>query len=195
MTVTKEIEIEAKNLVTEQQFHLICEQFSLTASDFKTQVNYYFDTKDYSLKKKRTALRIRKKDNSFELTLKQPNEVGLLETNEPLSEEEAKLMIHEQILPNGEVNKIIQSLINNERLYLIGELVTERAEIAYKNGTLVFDKSTYLNKTDYELEFEGEDEEEVENIFSELLQKYNIERLPAKNKIARLFDYQKEIGN
>lgn len=190
--MTKNVEIEAKNLVTKEQFEQLCHIFSIGPKLFQKQTNYYFDTNDFLLKEKLTALRIREKNEQYELTLKQPLEVGLLETNETITSQEARLMIERHIVPEGEVKRIIQSLIDKEPLQLVGQLVTERAEIYYKGGTLVFDKSTYFNHTDYELEYEGTDEVHVENTFSQLLREHNIERRPAKNKIARLFEYKNE---
>lgn len=49
------------------------------------QVNYYIDTPDFKLKQHRSALRIRVKDKQFEMTLKTPAEVGLMEYNHIIS--------------------------------------------------------------------------------------------------------------
>lgn len=188
--MAKEIEIEAKNLVTKEEFERLCRHFAVEKHQFQTQTNFYFDTKQFLLRNQKTALRIRKKGDAYEMTLKQPNEVGLLETNEKITEEEAKKMIDEHIVPNGEIKRLLTRLIGNEPLSLIGQLTTQRAQIAYKGGTLVFDKSTYFDITDYEIEYEGKNENEVERIFSELLKEHHIERKQAENKIARLFAYK-----
>ena len=48
-TMTQEIEIEFKNIVTKEEFDTLCKSFSIEA--FTKQVNHYFETPDFSLKK------------------------------------------------------------------------------------------------------------------------------------------------
>ena len=62
-------------------------------------MNHYFETPDFSLKAG-SALRIRHKGETYTLTLKQPAEIGLLETHQVVTEDEAKMMM--------ETNTIIQ---------------------------------------------------------------------------------------
>lgn len=57
-TMTQEIEIEFKNIVTEEEFNTLCKSFSIEV--FTKQVNHYFETPDFSLKAG-SALRIRHK--------------------------------------------------------------------------------------------------------------------------------------
>ncbi len=83
--MTQEIEIEFKNLLTKSEFLKLSEALCMKEHDFKQQVNHYFDTKDFSLKQKKSALRIREKDGAFVLTLKEPAAVGLLETHQELA--------------------------------------------------------------------------------------------------------------
>ncbi len=59
--MTQEIEIEFKNLLTKSEFLKLSEALCMKEHDFKQQVNHYFDTKDFSLKQKKSALRIREK--------------------------------------------------------------------------------------------------------------------------------------
>ena len=47
--MTQEIEIEFKNIVTEEEFDTLCKSFSIEA--FTKQVNHYFETPGFSLKK------------------------------------------------------------------------------------------------------------------------------------------------
>lgn len=53
-------------------------------------MNHYFETPNFSLKEAGSALRIRHKGETYTLTLKQPAEVGLLETHQVVTENEAK---------------------------------------------------------------------------------------------------------
>lgn len=196
MMMSKEIEIEAKNILTSSEFQKLCEAFSITEEDFSTQINYYFDTEELSLKSKKSALRIREKNNQFTLTIKEPNDIGLLETNEAIPLDMATQMIDGQILPKGEVKDVVNRLIGeNYTFTLLGSLTTSRAEVSYLDGTLVFDKSTYLDKTDFELEYEGSDEEQVEKNFQQILDSYHIPKRPTKNKIVRFFEYKQEKGS
>ena len=48
----QEIEIEFKNLLTKEEFYLLCERFSLSEADFIMQENHYFDSEDFALKNK-----------------------------------------------------------------------------------------------------------------------------------------------
>ena len=84
--MTQEIEIEFKNIVTEDEFSTLCQSFSINA--FTKQVNHYFETPSFSLKEAGSALRIRHKGETYTLTLKQPAEVGLLETHQVVTEDE-----------------------------------------------------------------------------------------------------------
>lgn len=83
----------------------------------------------------------------------------------------------------------------NERLALFkipvadlqcyGTLTTDRVEIPYKGGLLVFDHSFYLLCDDYEVEYETHDEAVGKQIFSEFLAHHEIEPQPAQKKIVR----------
>ena len=66
-------------------------------------MNHYFETPDFSLKEAGSALRIRHKGETYTLTLKQPAEIGLLETHQVVTEDEAKMMM--------ETNTIIQGAV------------------------------------------------------------------------------------
>ena len=52
--MTQEIEIEFKNIVTEEEFNTLCKSFSIEG--FTKQVNHYFETPSFSLKEAGSAL-------------------------------------------------------------------------------------------------------------------------------------------
>ncbi len=57
----------------------------------------------------------------------------------------------------------LQSLhIDPTAVVCFGALTTRRVERPYKNGTLVFDFSEYMNVSDYEVEYEATDRTEGE---------------------------------
>jgi uncharacterized protein YjbK len=182
----EELEIEFKNMLTQEEFQHIKDHLSLTEGDFTLQKNHYFETPSNELRKKQCALRIREKNGHFELTLKQPAEEGLLETNQPVNQEEKTRMIEQGLIPSGEVADALHKLgIQTEKLQHFGTLSTSRAETGYKDGLMVLDYSFYLNNEDYELEYEVKDRESGEEIFCKFLKSMEIPTRPADNKIKR----------
>lgn len=185
----KEIEIEMKQLLTKKQFDTLCQAFQIEAGDFALQTNYYFDTPAFSLKKLRMALRIREKNGSFTLTLKEPHQDGILETNQRITREAAMKLLANESFIDGEV----KDALANKRLPLrsiqyLGKIQTNRAEIRYNEGILVFDHSSYLDTEDYELEYEVSDKEQGIKEFSHLLQQYSIPYEQSEPKIKRFFN-------
>ncbi len=184
--MTQEIEIEFKNMVTEEEFETLCKAFSITV--FMKQVNHYFETPDFSLKEAGSALRIRHKGETYTLTLKQPAEVGLLETHQVVTENEAKMMMATNTIIQGAVADQLHKLqIPVSALTYMGSLTTERAETLFEGGTLVFDHSFYYNHDDYEIEFEVQDEETGKASFIHLLTQHDIPVRHTNNKVKRFF--------
>ncbi|GAB6457492.1 CYTH domain-containing protein [Bacillus sp. BSL6] len=184
--MTQEIEIEFKNIVTEEEFHALCKSFSIEV--FTKQVNHYFETPNFSLKEAGSALRIRHKGETYTLTLKQPAEVGLLETHQVITADEARLMMETNTIIQGAVVDQLHTLqIPVSTLTYMGSLTTERAETLFEGGTLVFDHSFYYNHDDYEIEFEVQDEEAGKAAFIHLLKQHDIPIRHTNNKVKRFF--------
>lgn len=189
MRMKKEVEIEFKNMVTTEQFKQLLQFFTIEDQQFFIQSNEYFDTADYLLKKKNSALRIREKNEQFELTLKTPAPVGLYEYNQMISATEVEEIRTKQLFPNGIVKSELEHLqLPLSQLQSFGKIVTKRAETNYKDGILVFDHSYYLDHEDYEIEYEVNDYDTGKVIFHQLLKQLNIPAQKADNKIARLFN-------
>lgn len=189
--MSQEIEIEFKNLLTKTEFEAFKTSFNITDDDFITQENHYFDTPNFLLKSRQSALRIRKKQDVYFLTLKQPHKEGLLETHQKITEEEAKLLLSNkaEVFIDGEVKEAILKLdIDPQAITYLGTLKTNRAEIRDCENLLVLDHSFYLNHEDYELEYEVQNIETGKQKFLALLQQHNIPLRPAKNKILRFFE-------
>lgn len=192
--MAKEIEIEFKNLLTKDEFNKLQNYFQISDHDFKTQINYYFETPTFSIKNYGGALRIRQKSHSFTLTLKIRQAIGHLEIHQKLAEAEAKEMLETSIIPDGEVkDTLLEDKISLVDLALLGELKTKRVELAYENGLLVLDHSTYLNQEDYELEYEVSDEMIGKQIFINLLRNHMIPERKTLNKIKRFFNAKQGI--
>ncbi|MFD3447350.1 CYTH domain-containing protein [Microbacteriaceae bacterium 4G12] len=182
----QEIEIEFKNIVTKEEFERLCTVYSI--KHFTTQVNHYFETPSFSLKEAGSALRIRFKNDTYTLTLKQPATTGLLETHQSLTKQEAEGMLEHGEIIDGAVKERLTALqIPTSELQYYGSLTTDRAEISYENGLLVFDHSFYFNEDDYELEYEVTDEITGQQSFHSLLKQHSILLRPTKNKVQRFF--------
>lgn len=186
--MSETIEIEFKNLLTKVEYENLLKTFNVERKDIIKQSNHYFDTPDFALKNLGSALRIREKNNSFELTLKQPAAVGLLETTQHLSRIEFQAVIQQQIFPKGIVQERIKQLkIAFNKIVYFGSLTTKRSEFPYKEGLLVLDHSFYLNTEDYEIEYEVKDFQSGQLVFQELLKQYDIPIRKTQNKIARFY--------
>lgn len=185
----KNIEIEFKNMVNREEFSSLIDFLNIRSEDFSEQENHYFDTPDFLLKAKGSALRIRQKNGSFELTLKQPHPEGLLETNQNLTESEAAEMIRTGKIPAELIIGSIKELgIETDKLQYFGTLATKRAEKEYMKGLAVLDHSRYLNKEDFELEYEVDNRNEGELTFLNLLKQLNIPVRKTENKIKRFYN-------
>lgn len=186
--MSQNIEIEFKNMLTEQEFAQLRKHLHIEDKDFFTQINYYFDTPTFFLKNEGCALRIREKSNQFELTLKQPHPDGLLETNHDLQPEEAKHIIKQGYIDKQYLASLKSDLhFPEETFKLFGSLLTSRAEKNNADGLIVLDNSEYLNKVDFELEYEVLNRENGLNSFKKLLKEMNIPIRKTENKVKRLF--------
>ncbi|RYM04579.1 CYTH domain-containing protein [Sporolactobacillus sp. THM7-7] len=186
--MNQEWEIEFKNRLTEQEFAFLCRKFSVQPAAFFQQVNDYFDTPDYELRRHQSALRIRHKGGRHDLTLKQPRGHAILETHQWLTDRENRELIQFGRLPAGAVKQVIaDSDVKTGRLVRLGELTTRRAQFPYENGELFLDHSLYLGKEDYELEFETPDRSTGLSVFRQLLAECSIPNRPSQNKILRLY--------
>ena len=185
--MAQEIEIEFKNLLTKTEYMQLLEALDFPQIGI-VQENYYFETTAFDLKGQRAALRIRKKNNKYVLTLKEPHPEGLLETHDILTEQEADSWLKGNPIAKEHTTKQLKKLqINLQDLQLFGSLRTERRELIFKHVLLVLDYSEYSNQSDYELELEAKSHSEGIIVFEELLNKYNIPKRKTPNKIERFF--------
>lgn len=188
------LEIEFKTLLSMEEFLHAIDYFQLKEDHFFTQINYYFDSTDFQLKKRHIGLRVRILSDNAEITLKIPEKVGLLEINDALSIEEAYHFVDYDTLPDsGNVfNKLTTLGINKDDLHLIGSLKTKRAEKKLPQGTLALDESWYNEQHDFELELEVRDVLNGKKNFLSLLDTLNIKLSLAPSKIQRMMISSKE---
>lgn len=151
--MNKELEIEAKYLLSETSFLLLLDHFKIDKSAFFLQKNHYFDTKDLVLLTKLDMmLRVREKNNCFELTLKLPHQDHILEMNYPLSSFD---YTNHALTQFPEIRQILeQKKVALSAIKFQATLATMRATIPYLGGELFFDISTYDGISDYEIEYE-----------------------------------------
>ncbi|MCB5236756.1 CYTH domain-containing protein [Niallia alba] len=189
MSHNQNIEIEFKNMLTKEEYELLLTHFHIPKEELFEQENHYFDTSDFALKKNHSALRIRKKKEDYELTLKQPHRDGLLETNKILSKEESDAIFATGKINDEQISGLLLNMnINPASILYFGSLRTIRAEKQIGNGLLVLDHSFYLKKEDYELEYEVSNREKGEIYFTELLSTLKIPVRKTKNKVRRFYE-------
>ena len=186
----REIEIEFKNLLTENQYDALYEKYDLSNSEEIINKNFYYDDTDESFKKIGAALRIRYTNKKTEMTLKIKGETQNVEINVPLDERYPKEPTVLPILPNEILAELERMNVKIKTPMLIQKIETLRHEVTLEEGLLVLDKTTFINDiVDYELEFETKDYESGLAAFEKLLEENNIDKSPAKPKIARAVEY------
>ncbi|PRY83985.1 CYTH domain-containing protein [Alkalibacterium olivapovliticus] len=194
--MTQEIEIEFKNLLTKEEYDLILNDYFTDLLDFYTQKNVYYDTASYELKGAKCALRIRLKDNMAEFTLKSPHEGHHKELNIPLSQKEAEDLISSQSISIPiQISAFLKAdyQLDIDHVLKIAELTTKRIEKDYKECLIVLDKSWYSNTVDYELEVEAPSIALGKEVFSSILNQYDIPERETLNKIARARNAIKDV--
>ncbi|MFF6014823.1 CYTH domain-containing protein [Lysinibacillus fusiformis] len=185
--MTQEIEIEFKNLLTKHQYEQLLQDFHIRKNAIHRQTNHYFDTPTHAIRKLQSGLRIRQIGEYYECTLKEKNaEHAHLETTDQLTADQAQKMLEgEGFFAQEVAKKLALHGIPLDQLRVFGSLTTDRVEIPYKEGLLVFDHSYYLQCDDYEVEYEAKDAIKGKAIFDEFLQQYGISKQETDKKIAR----------
>ncbi|CEI84537.1 putative triphosphatase YjbK [Oceanobacillus oncorhynchi subsp. incaldanensis] len=186
--MSQEVEIEFKNLLTTQEYNQLAEALFSQAETIE-QTNYYFETPSFDLKGNHSALRIRKKNETYTLTLKEPHPDGLLETHDKLSEEAFLSWTSGSPTEAPNVLKQLQEMsVDVSSLTYLGKMTTLRKERPYQDTLIVLDKSMYLDAVDAELELEAASRDHGEKVFKSLLGNYEIPFRETPAKIARFFN-------
>ena len=150
--MSKNIEIEVKSLIDEKSYLSL-----IKGKEDKcyVQYNYYIDTPSFSLHEQKIGLRIRYKNNTYELTLKLRLNEGKLEINQDINERDFNSFRNDSVFPNGEVKTKLEELgfnVNQLRIFVL--LKTTRLDVNYKTSLISIDKSEFNGITDYEVECE-----------------------------------------
>lgn len=168
------IEIEAKVLLSEEQYDALVNYLGLEKYRRLKQINYYIDSKDQILRDNEIALRIREKDD-FELTFKAPMSEGLLEKNQIISWKDYEKYQTKGLFPAGEIKDFLETLgFKTNELIVLATLETDRINYQIEDCTLCLDKSTYNGKIDYELEMEAPSMKRAEALIDKILKEVGI---------------------
>lgn len=188
-------EIEFKQLLSQSQYQSIYNKYFPEMQPF-SQTNYYIDTEQFDLRSHKSALRIRVKDDYYEMTLKVPAEVGLMEYN---FETHVIPELNKELVANDLPLEITEQLnkmnVDVNQLVILGALTTSRLEKAIQGNLLVLDKSDYLNYQDYELEYEVEDYDDGLIQFKMILEAFDIKHETPENKVQRFFNRKSYLNN
>lgn len=130
-------EYEIKLMLSKSQYEQLLDLFNHKEQKTYIQTNYYYDTQKLEMKKNRTTVRIREKNGTFTLTVKNHHFDHSIENS----------------FKTDSAPRIIS--INNMNLKLFGKLRTKRTQIEICKGIkLMLDHNEYLGTEDYELELE-----------------------------------------
>ena len=167
------IEIEAKALVSQDDYRKLAKLFP--DSPRYTQTNHYIDSDTRILNKEGIALRIREKNDQYELTLKTPLSQGLLEKNCVITKQQFDDFKEKGIFPKGDTSRFLTMLdIDIATLKILTSLTTDRIDVEYKGGLLSIDRNCYSGKTDYEVEFEYNNLGGAKKVLSDLFEENGI---------------------
>lgn len=167
------IEIEAKALVSQDDYRKLAKLFP--DSPRYTQTNHYIDSDERILFKEGIALRIREKNDQYELTLKTPLSQGLLEKNCVITKQQFDDFKEKGVFPKGDTSRFLTMLdIDIATLKILTSLTTDRIDVEYKGGLLSIDRNCYSGKTDYEVEFEYNNLGGAKKVLSDLFEENGI---------------------
>ena len=170
VTMEENLEIEFKILIDKDTYQQIINDHKIDRS--YQQTNYYL--MHPVLSELKYSLRIREKNNQYELTLKQPQTKGNLETNLIISKElKNKIIDHELI--NNEVFDILKKYQLDSTMFKTDcFLTTLRKEIKTPEGLMCIDYNQYNGHEDYELEYEVNDYLSGKQAFLDFIHQYNL---------------------
>ncbi len=164
------LEIEFKILITKNIYEQIISDYKITSS--YQQTNYYL--MHPILSKLKYTLRIRQKNNQYELTLKQPQIKGNLETNLIIDKKTKDKIIKHELIPN-EIFDLLKPYQLDSTMFITDHfLTTTRNEINTEYGLICIDYNQYNDLEDYELEYEITNYTLGKQYFLDFIKKYNL---------------------
>jgi len=197
------IEKELKYQLTNQNYMKLKEYLKSKVSTHQVtnHRNYYLETERFELRKNGVSLRFRvKADNSVYITLKRRK--NALGNNVHIKDEHTMRLMslssqdqgaHASWLQNKEVRAFLESQISDsdilKKIRLIGCLETERLhfELFSDIEPLLLDRSNYLDKEDYEIEWETEFIERASSYLEDIFNVLDIEAIENTDAKSRRF--------
>lgn len=164
------LEIEFKILIDQKTYQQIINDHKIDYC--YQQTNYYL--MHPKLSELKYSLRIREKNNQYELTLKQPQIKGNLETNLIINKDIKEKIINHELI-NNEIFNILRPLQLDSTMFKTDcFLTTLRKEIKTDKGLICIDYNQYNGHEDYELEYEVNDYLEGKQAFLDFISQYNL---------------------
>lgn len=167
-----QLEIEFKMLIEDTMYTKILEDYQTKITNTYQQTNYYLSHP--ILDDLKYMLRIREKENTYELTLKQKAKVGNIETNCMITKEIKEQICNHEFVDNEIFTILKQYDIDPTTLQCHVSLTTLRSDILLPEGILSLDKNSYLGMEDYEIEFEVQDFQTGKEAFLKLIEPYGL---------------------
>lgn len=175
----KSIECEAKCLITKNEYQLILQACSVNKTIHQT--NYYLDY-DNHLKNNHQALRIRVKNDNYELTLKTKTSEGNIEQTINIDASCVADIIHNHYMPT-QLASVLN--INISEINSIKTIKTTRSCIKYQDLIVELDHTDFNGTIDYEIEIEAPNLEIANETLNQFCIEHNINPQPSMPKIAR----------
>jgi uncharacterized protein YjbK len=198
------IEIELKYTLSKTDYSILKKRLKPHYLETQAQTNYYFDTPNLTLRKKRIGLRIRKQNSkSAVVTLKfpkptTPNKISSLKVRYEF-EEEIPLSVAKTILSKKrnlpslicqpiKILKSKLSLSTLNQLESLGSLKTERILYRLPNGMILeLDKSQFLGKTFFEVEVETTSPKKADTHIQSFFKEIGVHYVPEKTSKLQRF--------
>jgi len=180
------LEIEAKAMLKKEDYKSLISAYKIN-KNYK-QINYYISSPEFLKKIKLFGMRIRVKNNNYELTLKVKEQVGKTEINQEITRKSLANLKYFHKFPSGEVSNYLtkNNVCDVNNLRIIGKLVTIRKDIDFNGSLLSVDCSKYNGKIDYEIECESSSMEKAINDLKNFLKNHNISYQKSEHsKLAR----------
>lgn len=187
--MAKEVKIEFKTLLTKDEYNRIYEK--IKDSQGNTQTNYYFDTKRFTLKASEANLRVKERDG-LTLTLERKKGYAFQRIDEDITEEQLASFIETGIIPSEKISQDLSDIVKDQKIVKFMSLSTYRISVPYRKGKLSLDKCTYVNTTDYELEYEARNKELGKLDFVAIIKEFNINYKKSQLKLTRAYDALKK---
>ena len=178
--MNENIELEYKVLVSDEQFSRLMEAYP--PEETVIQINHYFDDSEFSNLNRHRVIRIREFPDSYEFTMKYYDEShDLHEISKPMSDR--------NLSADPELCSFLNDCsVNPDSLKEFACLRTERRIHRDGYGELCFDRNTYADTEDLEIEYEMIYPcDDFYERFLEIIKKADIEYQPSKPKIMRCY--------